>query len=143
MHASLSSYRLSRWTQGLALLLIALMSLQGMPIHSLTQHVPAEHVCEERGFCPRSGDECQCIHRGPTKTSNSSDADAPQLVLTQPCPVDHSNAVGPTAPAKWLVSSQEWSLAFNIRDLRRHTYSSRVSEPAINDVYRPPWHAKA
>lgn len=140
MHA-VSPFRLSRFTRGLALLLVALMGLQGMPIQSLIQHVPTEHICEERGFCPRSGGECQCIHHGSDATSNSSDADAPQLFLTQPCPVDHSNAVGPTAPAKWLVSSQEWSPAFPVRDLPGHPYSSRVSESEIDDIYRPPWRA--
>lgn len=141
MHVSISPYRLSRLTQGLALVLIALMGLQGMPIQSLIQHVSSEHICEERGFCPRSGGECQCNHHGPTTTSKSSDADASQLIFVQPCPTDHGHAVGPTAPAKWLVSSQEWTLVSPTRNLGGHTYSSRVSQPVIDDIYRPPWHA--
>lgn len=116
------------------------MGFQGMPLHSLISSPAADHVCEETEFCPRSGGECQCQHHAPTSAHHSSKDEAPQPVLIQPCPMDHSNAIGPSTTSKWLVSSQQWTLAPRTWDLRGHTYSSLEPQDALVDIFRPPWH---
>jgi len=135
--------RLSRWAQGIALLLVAAIGLQGVPLqsiihnaqHAASHHMGAHHECTHpQGVCPMNPDgPCQCNHDNPTTT------DGP---VFEGCNSPASPAVQSTAQRLWVSDP-----GLQMPRRRSHLISLTPRRPSLSsqrtgdDVFHPPRHS--
>lgn len=127
----------SRWARGLALLLVAAVGLQGVPLQTLVQsaqHATAHHQCDHpEGICPMNPDgPCTCDH-GDT----SSDAtDEPVFTSCN----SHDSSVAPPPTRLMWVSDAGIQLPRPRPTSvdQRPRYSVLVSQRMGDDIFRPP-----
>jgi len=131
------------WYQGLVLVLVAVVGLQGMPIEALVD-APTPCIYTERGFCPLEAEgSCGCDHHnhGEHDTRTASDPVVPAFdgPVLKSCNTDVPDGVGPLSPVKWLASTVP------SRDLFASLFDPvalppiLISQRVVDDIFHPPW----
>jgi hypothetical protein len=136
--------RLSRWTQGLALLLVAVIGLQGVPLqtlihsvqHAASHHKTAHHGCTHpQGVCPMNPDgPCQCNHDDTSPTT-----DGP---VFEGCNIPTSAVLQTATRGLWIAVP-----GLQLPPRRSHLVpliprrSSLSSQRTGDDVFHPPRHS--
>lgn len=135
----------SLWSQVLAVLLVGVMGMQGVPLSLLQHAAPTPCVCMERGYCPRNPDgPCTCEH-GPDESETAGthhhSENTHEGPVLQPCAPSGSDALTAVSPLKWLIERPPLLLSAPTSPSPSVAYRFESPQGVGEDVVYPPWAA--
>lgn len=121
--------------QVFSLLLILAVGMQGLPVHTVVQHLQDTHTHHEcshaKGYCPMNPDgPCRCDH---------NPSEAPDKPTFRSCGNNTSSAVLRAASPKWrLPSSEKIPAPHAAPVVYLSSSATRSSQRTGDDVFHPP-----